>query len=79
MQEKTPQFDVTLTPQFDFTPTLHERTNCDGDPLSTSDDDSSTKRHTPFEIVTPHRLHPNIRRIAGDDDDDVSDTDSLAR
>jgi hypothetical protein len=54
---------------------------CDGEQSQLSDDESSpvTRRRAAFEMVTPHRLHPNLRRVADEDDGDMSDTDSLAR
>ena len=73
----------------DKTPTLtltDEKTSSNVDDFcdaSLSDGDEcvtpSKRRYQPFEVITPNRLQlPSIRRIAGDDDD-MSDTDSMAR
>ena len=84
--QKTPKNEtLDESSNSEKTPTIQRSPCDDDDETSLSDDDeTSHKRHgrrrrsPPFEFVTPNRLHPNIRRVAAEDDD-MSDTDSLAR
>ena len=82
--ETTP--NVKLTSNAEKTPNVEKTPTCDDESLMSDDENASKTRHS-FEFVTsqnpvfatPNRLQlPNIRRIVGDDDD-MSDTDSLAR
>ena len=82
--QKTPKSkNLDESSNSEKTPTI-EKSPRDEEETSFSDEETPQKRRIsklrspPFEFVTPNRLHPNIRRVA-EEDDDMSDTDSLAR